>query len=96
MTRVPLPARRAHELVDFRHGGHRFTLGIGRANGAVAEIFLNGVKAGSALEAEAQSAAILTSLLLQYQVPLSEVCHALRGHPASVIAVALSLIREAK
>ena len=94
MMRARLPSRRSHELIDFEHGGHRFTLGIGRANGAAAEVFLSAARVGSAFEAEPQAAAILTSLLLQHQVSLAVVCHALRGHPASVIGAALSLIED--
>jgi hypothetical protein len=46
--RQRLPNRRGHELVDFEHGGIRYTAGIGRfEDGALAEIFLNTAKHGT-------------------------------------------------
>jgi hypothetical protein len=49
-TRRRLPNRREHELIDFEHGGIRYTAVIGRFNdGALAEIFLNTGKHGTML-----------------------------------------------
>jgi ribonucleoside-diphosphate reductase alpha chain len=65
--RKRLPNRRAHELLDFEHGGIGYTAGIGRfADGGLAEIFLNTAKHGSALDVIARDAAVAASLLFQH------------------------------
>src|ERR1700712_4009899 len=63
-----LPQRRSHELLDFVHAGHRYTAGIGFFEaGGLAEIFVNVPgRSGSAIEAVARDAAILTSICLQH------------------------------
>ena len=66
-TRRRLPNRREHELIDFEHGGIRYTAGIDRFNdGALAEIFLNTGKHGTAVDTNARDAAVAASLLLQH------------------------------
>jgi hypothetical protein len=66
VPRQRLPNRRSHWL----YGGQFYTGGIGRFDdGRIAEIFINGPKVGSAAEANAQDAAIVTSLALQYGCP---------------------------
>lgn len=69
--RKRLPQRRAHELLDFEHCGHRYTAGIGRfEDGRLAEVFLNVPgRVGSAIEAMARDAATLASIALQYGAP---------------------------
>jgi len=65
-TRRRLPNRREHELIDFEHGGIRYTAVIGRFNdGALAEIFLNTGKHGTVVDTNARDAAVGLSLLLQ-------------------------------
>ena len=65
-TRRRLPNRREHELIDFEHGGIRYTAVIGRFNdGALAEIFLNTGKHGTVVDTNARDAAVGASLLLQ-------------------------------
>jgi ribonucleoside-diphosphate reductase alpha chain len=55
-----------------------YTGGIGRFDdGRIAEIFINGSKAGSTVEANAQDAAIIASLALQHGCPLETIRHAL-------------------
>jgi hypothetical protein len=62
-----LPNRREHELIDFEHGGIRYTAGIGRfKDGTLAEIFLNTGKQGTAVDTNAYDAAVAASLLLQH------------------------------
>jgi hypothetical protein len=77
--RCRLPDRRAHELVNFEHGGQRYTGGIGRfpeASG-IAELFINAAKTGSDIEATAQETALAVSLALQHGCPLDAIRHAL-------------------
>ena len=76
--RQRLPNRRGHELVDFEHGGIRYTAGIGRfEDGELAEIFLNTAKHGTAVDTNARDAAVAASLLLQYGCPAETLSHAL-------------------
>src|ERR1700682_3722235 len=82
---MPLPAprqrlrnRRQHWLYRFESGGQMYTGGIGRFDdGRIAEIFINGSKAGSTAEANAQDAAIIASLALQHGCPIETIRHAL-------------------
>ena len=69
-ARQQLPARRAHEVLSFPHGGYAYTAGVGRFDdGTVGEIFLTtSAKGGSVLEAWSRDAAIITSLSLQHGV----------------------------
>ena len=65
--RQRLPNRRGHELLDFEHGGIRYTAGIGRfSDGRLAEIFLMTAKHGTAIDTNARDAAVAASLLLQH------------------------------
>jgi hypothetical protein len=72
-----LPNRRGHELLDFEHGGIRYTAGVGRfEDGRPAEIFLNTSKHGTAVDTNARAAAVAASLLLQHGCPLGTLRHA--------------------
>jgi hypothetical protein len=76
--RARLPNRRNHELLDFEHGGFRFTAGIGRfADGRLAEVFLNAAKSGTAVETQARDSAIVASLALQHGVAPQTIMHAI-------------------
>ena len=77
--RQRLSQRRAHELVDFEHGGHRYTAGIGRFDdGRLAEVFLNVPgRVGSGIEAMARDAATVASIALQYGAPAKTIRRAL-------------------
>ena len=75
--RVRLPNRRVSELVDFEHGGRKWTLTVGRfADGRVGEVFLDTPKA-SAIGEIAADAAIAASVAFQHGAPLETVRHAL-------------------
>jgi hypothetical protein len=64
--------------VPFECDGQSYTGGIGRFEGGrIAEIFINGSKAGGAAEANAQDAAIIASLALRLGCPLDTIRHAL-------------------
>jgi hypothetical protein len=95
-----LANRRAHELVDFEHGGFRFTVGVGRfEDGALAELFLNCSKGGTPVDVSARDAAIVASLALQHGATSSELRHALsrngNGSAGGPLAAALDLIEGA-
>jgi hypothetical protein len=65
--------------VDFEHGGHRYTAGVGRfEDGSLAEVFLNVPgRVGSSVEAMAQDAATVASIALQYGAPAETIRRAL-------------------
>jgi hypothetical protein len=93
-----LPQRRPHELIDFQHGGHRYTAGIGRfEDGRVAEVFLNVPgRVGSSIEAIARDAATVASIALQYGAPTETIRRALTrnmdGSASGPLGTALDLL----
>jgi hypothetical protein len=90
--RERLPNRRVSELVDFEHGGRRWTLTVGRfADGRVGEVFLDTPKA-SAIGEIAADAAIAASVAFQHGAPLETVRHALADRRAGPLGAALALI----
>lgn len=86
-ARSRLPNRRGSMIVAFEHDGHRYRASgsFDPHTGRLAEIFLDTGKAGSAVQQQADDAAILTSLLLQHGVDVGVIRHSLAGP----IAVAL-------
>jgi hypothetical protein len=95
--RVRLPNRRAHEVLEFVHDGHRYTAGIGRfEDGQFAEIFLNTGKAGTHVEAVARDAAITASLLFQHGGSIETLRHAVTrkadGSGAGPLAAVLDIL----
>jgi hypothetical protein len=96
-----LPQRRVHELLDFEHAGHRYTAGLGYfENGGLAEVFLNVPgRSGSAIEAVARDAAILTSICLQHGASVDTIRHALTrngdGSASGPLGVVLDLLASA-
>jgi hypothetical protein len=92
--RERLPNRRKAELLDFEHGGRRWTLTVGRfPDGRVAEIFLDAPKASPIAEM-AKEGALTASLALQHGAPLASLRRALAGREAGPLAVALGLLEE--
>ena len=96
-TRRRLPNRREHELIDFEHGGIRYTAVIGRFNdGALAEIFLNTGKHGTVVDTNARDAAVAASLLLQHGCSVDTLRVALTrngdGSPSGPLAHTLDLL----
>ena len=78
--RERLPNRRASEVFSFRHENRVYTATISRfADGRLAEIFLNSGKAGSDVQINAETSAILASLALQAGVPVQTIRHAVKG-----------------
>jgi hypothetical protein len=95
--RLRLPNRRRCESFEFLHAGLRFTLCAGfYRDGRIAEIFLSSHKPGSAVEAVARDAAIVTSLALQYGADLETIRAALtKDHddgPATLLGAALDAL----
>lgn len=89
-----LPERRAHWLYRFECDGQIYTGGIGRfADGRIAEVFINGAKAGTAAETNAQDAAIVASLALQHGCPVETIRHALARSGGSAGPLAALLER---
>ncbi len=85
-TRKRLPNRRTNLAFTFEFEGHRYRASAGRfADGRLAEIFLDTDKHGTPLQLNAETAAILTSIALQYGVDARTIRHAVNGP----IAVAL-------
>ena len=91
-VRARLPNRRGSCIVAFEHGGHRY-----RASGSffphtgqLAEVFLDTGKAGSAVQQQADDAAVLTSILLQHGVSVATIRHSISG----AVAHALDLLTE--
>jgi hypothetical protein len=86
-VRETLPTRRANSSFSFEHEGHQYRATAGRfADGRLAEIFLHAPgKMGTALQSNADTAAILASLLLQHGVTPEVIRHSITGP----IAIAL-------
>jgi hypothetical protein len=77
-VRQKLRDRRLHWLFRFECDGQCYTGGIGRFDDdRIAEIFINGSKVGTAAETNAQDAALVASLALQYGCPIETIRHAL-------------------
>lgn len=97
VSRQRLQNRRSHWLYKFESGGQVYVGGIGRFDdGRIAEIFINGAKVGSTAEANAQDAAIVTSLALQFGCPLETIRHALArsGGSAGPLAALLDEVER--
>lgn len=69
--RLMVPNRRYSEIVPFTHGGIAYEGQISYLqDGAPIEIFLDGGKAGTAIQSVARDSAVAVSLALQYGAPL--------------------------
>jgi ribonucleoside-diphosphate reductase alpha chain len=91
-ARKRLPNRRGNVSVGFECEGHSYRATAGHFDdGALAEIFLEVPgKLGTPLQSNADTAAILASLLLQHGVPPETIRHSVTGP----IAIALSEFSE--
>jgi hypothetical protein len=99
--RERLPNRRRCENSEFEHAGLSFTLCAGfYRDGRIVEIFLSSYKPGSAVEAVARDAAIVTSLSLQHGADLETIRVALTrdhdGGPATLLGAALDCLAEGR
>jgi ribonucleoside-diphosphate reductase alpha chain len=96
-VRERLPNRRPAETFDIAVGGLRYTTTLGfYATGKLGEIFLVGLKAGSATDTVARDSAVLASLALQAGILPEALLHALvkdsAGRAMSPIGVVLETI----
>jgi hypothetical protein len=97
--RQRLPNRRPSETFDLASQGLKFTATVSRfTDGTVAEVFLQNHKAGSMAGINAQDAAVVCSIALQYGVPIEVIRKALmrdsHGRPSGPLGTALDLIAE--
>lgn len=97
---TPAPTnRRVSESFDLESQGLRFTASVSWFDdGSLAEIFLTNHRAGSQAGINAQDAAVVCSLALQYGVPLEVIRRALmrdaHGRASGPLAAALDRISE--
>jgi hypothetical protein len=96
MTRTRLPNRRAAETVELEHGGQRFTVTVGfYSDGKPGEVFVHGVRSGSALDALLADACVVVSCLIQHGVEPRELAHSMgrlgNAEPASIIGAVIDL-----
>ena len=86
MTRQRLPNRRGAIRLSIRHDGATYLVTAGYySNGALAEVFIDAPKPGSALAAHMNDAAVLASLLLQHGVSATEIRHSISGPLATAL-----------
>lgn len=72
--------------LEFTFENHRYRASASRfPDGRIAEIFLDAGKAGTALQQNASTSAILTSLLLQHGVSAGTIHDAVRGPVAAAL-----------
>ncbi|WP_338821435.1 hypothetical protein [Bradyrhizobium septentrionale] len=88
MSRKRLPNKRRSIAFNFEHEGFRYRATASRfADGTLAEIFLDTDKLDTPLQQNAETAALLVSLLLQHGVDVDTIRHSIRGP----IAIAMEL-----
>jgi hypothetical protein len=102
--RRTLPHRRPSTIFEAEHTAsgksRRFQVSVGYfepiEDGAPAEVFISGTKAGSEVEATARDGAVLLSIALQYGVPLDVIRAALtrepNGAPSSIIGTVVDVL----
>ena len=95
--RARLPDRRPSvtERIDVEGQTYTATAGIDPHTGAVREIFLDGAKAGSGMDAVLNDAAVTISVAIQHGVSIEALRKSVArvaGTPASVIGAALDFL----
>jgi hypothetical protein len=92
MPRHTLPNRRAHEVTDVEHDGHRYRVGVTRfEDGRPAEVCINSAKARSTLDLHVHDLAAMITLLLQNGVDLATIEESL--HRNSDASLAYRVVR---
>jgi hypothetical protein len=82
MTRRRLPNRRASMTVEFWFEGFTYRATASRfPDGRIAELFLDVGKAWSAVQAQAETAAMLVSMLLQNGIHCDDIRSLIKGGP---------------
>jgi len=94
-----LPDRRASVSFNFTLDSFDYVATVSSfADGALAEIFLGNGKTGSGSDANAEDAAIIASIALQFGVPVDVIRRAVlrddRGRPAGPLGTALDILAE--
>jgi hypothetical protein len=96
-----LPERRRSVTFNMTFGGQntQFAITVGfYADDRVGEIFIDGAKVGSEMSSITHDSAVLTSMALQYGVPLNTMRHALsrnpNGEPLTVLGAVLDRIAK--
>lgn len=85
-----LPNRRGSVAFEFQHENFRYRACVSRFDdGRLAEIFLDTWQSNTPLQSNAETAAMLASLLLQHGVTADEILHSISGP----VAVALEMAR---
>ena len=79
-TRRMLPNRRRSVSFGFECGGHHCPATASRfAAGSLGELFLDAGKLNTTLQSNAETSAVLVSLLLQHRVPPHVIAHSIAG-----------------
>jgi hypothetical protein len=92
-NRKRLPTRRTNASVRFECEGFSYSATAAYFDdGSLSEIFLDVGKAGTALATNANTAAILASILLQHGVAATDIAHSVTGP----ISIALKILSEGK
>ena len=99
--RLRLPNRRPSETFNLQCNGLRYIATVSRfPDGTLAEIFLGNGKCGSQADANARDSAVVTSIALQFGVPVDVIRHTLlrdgRGVAATPLGVALDVVAGAQ
>jgi hypothetical protein len=98
--RTPIPNRRQHEITTFIHNGIKFDGQVSYLdNGAPCEIFVDGGKPGTAVQAVARDSSVAVSLALQHGTPLETLRAAMTrdesGAAAGPIGAFLDIVMRA-
>lgn len=95
LIRRRLPDRRRATTFDLWHQQKRYEITLGYyPDGSVGEVFVAGAKSGSDLDAMTRDAAILTSILLQYDMPLDVIRRALTREADGTASTAIGAILD--
>jgi allophanate hydrolase subunit 2 len=87
MQRQLLPNRRRSIAFTFEFESHKYRATASHFDdGRLAEIFLDTNKAGTTLQLNAETAAILASLCLQHGVDVKTILHSVNGPVAVALA----------
>jgi hypothetical protein len=95
MTRAILPQRRPNETYELKVAKGTYSVTFGYyPNGRVGEIFINGAKSGSDMDAVCRDAAVILSIAIQHgSPPLETIAHAItresNGAASSIIGVVI-------
>jgi hypothetical protein len=82
MIRVKLPNRRRGVTLDFKFAGIEYTATLGYyQNGDLGEVFVSGGKVGSTTYIAMRDCGIITSIALQYGVPIESIRSAMTKNP---------------